>query len=95
MDQEAGRKQEGIIVKKPRKRGGRPPQPPDIKRHYTMLSPEETEEVVDLVADLIVDFIKKKGVESLKDLPDVPGGVGKPEPEPPRDGRSRKGVKRQ
>ena len=34
------------------------PKPPDITRHYTELRPEETRDVVERLADLIVDFVK-------------------------------------
>ncbi len=90
MDQEAGKKKEELTVKKSGKRGGRSPQPPEIKRHYSMLSPEETDELVEDVARLIVEHVKQKGIDSLKGSTGAPGGVDKPEPEPPRDGHSRK-----
>jgi hypothetical protein len=32
----------------------------ELKRHYQEISPKEFEEVVGTVADLIVDFLKKK-----------------------------------
>jgi hypothetical protein len=35
--------------------------PPDITRHYTTLRPEETRDVVERLADLIVDFVKRDG----------------------------------
>jgi len=41
---------------KRRKQG---PIPPEIIRHYEMLSPKETDEVVDSVSGLIVNFVKK------------------------------------
>jgi hypothetical protein len=44
--------------KKPNKRA---PQPPAIIRHYEALTPEETEGVVESVAELIVNFVKKRG----------------------------------
>ena len=45
--------------------------PPDITRHYTKLRPEETRDVVERLADLIVDFVKvdfvkMEGVDSKK-----------------------------
>lgn len=90
MDQEARKKQEGITAKKTRREGRRPPQPPDIKRHYSMLSPEETDELVEDVARLIVEHVKQKGIDSLNGSTGAPGGVDKPEPELPQDGHSRK-----
>lgn len=33
----------------------------NIKRHYTELSEKETEEVVNVLADLIVDYFKSGG----------------------------------
>lgn len=90
MDQEAGKNQDGITVKKTRRGGRRPPPQPDIKRHYTMLSPEETDEFVEELAMLIVEFIKKKGIGSLKGPTGPPGGVDMPETESPRGVRSRK-----
>jgi hypothetical protein len=35
--------------------------PPDITRYYTTLRPEETRDVVERLADLIVDFVKRDG----------------------------------
>jgi hypothetical protein len=32
----------------------------ELKRHYRELSPKEIDELVAIVADLIVDFLKKK-----------------------------------
>ncbi|MHB1013004.1 MAG: hypothetical protein ACYC37_08910, partial [Desulfobacteria bacterium] len=40
--------------------------PPDITRHYTKLRPEETRDIVERLADLIVDFVKMEGVDSVK-----------------------------
>ena len=34
---------------------------PDITRYYTTLRPEETRDVVERFADLIVDFVKRDG----------------------------------
>jgi hypothetical protein len=54
-------------MKKPRKTCGKAgPKPPNITRHYTKLNPVETQDVVEQLADLIVDFVKKNGVDSLK-----------------------------
>jgi len=36
--------------------------PIEITRHYTELSEKETEELVEAVAMLVVEFIKQKGV---------------------------------
>lgn len=36
--------------------------PIELTRHYAELSEEETEELVEAVAMLIVEFIKRKGV---------------------------------
>jgi len=36
--------------------------PIEITRHYAELSEEETEELVEAVAILVVEFIKRKGV---------------------------------
>ncbi len=85
MDKETGKKQNGISVKKTRRGGRRPPPHPDIKRHCSMLSPEETDEFVEELAMLIVEFIKKKGIGSLKGPTDDPGGIDKPESESHRD----------
>jgi hypothetical protein len=37
-----------------------PPPPIELKRHFHTLSEKETDEVVDVVADLIVNFLKAK-----------------------------------
>jgi hypothetical protein len=39
----------------------RTPEPPHLIRHYETLSPQETDKVVESVAELIVNFVKKKG----------------------------------
>lgn len=36
------------------------PPPIELKRHFHTLSEKETDEVVDVVADLIVNFLKAK-----------------------------------
>lgn len=45
----------------------------DLKRHYGELSPREIDEVVEAVADLIVDFLKKRRdpVQSDKPKPEL------------------------
>ena len=54
-------------MKKPGKTCGKAgSKPPDITRHYTKLRPEETRDVVERLADLIVDFVKMEGVDSVK-----------------------------
>jgi len=35
----------------------------EVKRHYHELSPKEVDELVGIVADLIVDFLKKRDPE--------------------------------
>ena len=64
--------------------------PPDITRHYTTLRPEETRDVVEQLADLIVDFVKKNGVDSLKSRTRDPDGIERSKPEPLQDGRTKK-----
>jgi hypothetical protein len=82
---------EGIDLKKPektcRKAGSKPP---DITRHYSMLRPEETRDVVERLADLIVDFVKKSGVDSLKIRTRDPDGIERSKPKPLQDGRTKK-----
>jgi len=52
-------------MKQPKNRPNkRTPQPPAITRHYEMLTREETEGVVESVAELIVNFVKNRGVGS-------------------------------
>lgn len=63
-------------------KGRRQPEPPKIKRHYTTLSPKETQEAVESVAELIVNYVKQKGVAAPK-TPD-PEPAEKPDPEQPR-----------
>jgi len=41
--------------------------PLQIKRHYQKLSPEETNELAGLVADMMVEYIKAKGVPDVKE----------------------------
>jgi len=48
------------------KRTSRRPEPPNLIRHYETLSPKETDEVVDAVAELIVNYVQKRGRDSLK-----------------------------
>lgn len=47
-------------------RGNKRPGPPPlgIKRHYVTLTPKETQDAVESVAELIVNFVKKKGLVS-------------------------------
>ncbi len=40
--------------------------PIEVRRHYAELSEQETEELVEAVAVLIVEFIKRKGVPALR-----------------------------
>lgn len=68
---------------KKKQNGGRPgPQPLQIKRHYSTLTPKETDELVDSVAELIVNYVKTKGGDP-PETPD-PGPVEKPDPEQPQ-----------
>ena len=84
-------KQEGIDVKKPGKTFGKAgSKPPDITRHYTKLRPEETRNVVERLADLIVDFVKMEGVDSVKDRTQIHVSAERSIPEPLRDGRTKK-----
>ena len=47
-------------MKKPKNKGNKQgPQPPEIIRHYETLTPKETDEVVESVVELIVNFVKK------------------------------------
>mgnify|MGYP001291904863 CR=1 FL=1 len=69
--------------------------PPDITRHYTKLRPEETQNFVERLADLIVDFVKMKGVDSVKDRTQIHVSAERSIPEPLRDGRTEKKKKRQ
>jgi hypothetical protein len=64
--------------------------PPYITRHYTMLRPEETRGVVERLADLIVDFVKMEGVDSVKDRTQIHASAERSIPEPLRDGRTGK-----
>ena len=43
--------------------------PIEMKRHYRELSPKEIDEVTEAVADLIVDFLKKKRDPGQTDKP--------------------------
>jgi hypothetical protein len=49
-----------------RKNQARNPEPPQLIRHYETLSAKETDEVVDAVAELIVNYVQKQGRDSLK-----------------------------
>jgi hypothetical protein len=64
--------------------------PPDITRHYTKLRPEETRDVVERLADLIVEFVKESGVDSLKIRTRDPDGIEWSKPKPLQDGRTKK-----
>ncbi|MFQ5745328.1 MAG: hypothetical protein ACE5HV_17370, partial [Acidobacteriota bacterium] len=47
-------------MKKPKHSGKQPrPQPPDVIRHYESLPPDETDEVVETVVDMIVNFQRR------------------------------------
>jgi len=82
-------------MKKPGKACGKAgSKPPDITRHYTTLRPEETRDVVERLADLIVDFVKMKGVESLKDRTQIHASAERSIPEQLRDGRTGKKKKK-
>jgi hypothetical protein len=78
-------------MKKPGKACGKAgSKPPDIPRHYTTLRPEETRDVVERLADLIVDFVKMEGVDSGKDRTQIHASAESSIPEPLRDGRTEK-----
>jgi hypothetical protein len=78
-------------MKKPGKICGKAgPKPPNITRHYTKLSPVETQDVVERLTDLIVDFVKKNGVDSLKIRTRDPDSIERSKPEPLQDGRTKK-----
>jgi len=64
--------------------------PPDITRHYTELSPAETQAVAEKLADFIVDFVKKNGVNSQNNRTREPDGIERSIPEPLRVGRTKK-----
>jgi hypothetical protein len=88
--------QEGIDMKKPGGKCGKAAsKPPDITRHYTKLRPEETRDVVERLADLIVDFVKMEGVDSVKGRTQIHASAERSIPEPLRDGRTEKKKKRQ
>ena len=63
---------------------------PNITRHYTKLSPVETQDVVEQLADLIVVFVKKNGVDSLKIRTRDPDSIERSKYEPLQDGRTKK-----
>jgi hypothetical protein len=82
-------------MKKPGKICGKAgSKPPDITRHYTKLSPVETRGIVEQLTDLIVDFVKKNGVDSLNNQTQEPDGIERSKPEPLRDGRTEKKKKK-
>ena len=68
--------------------------PPDITRHYTELSPAEIQAVIEQLAELIVDFVKKNGVDSVKGRTQIHASAERSIPEPLRDGRTEKKKKR-
>ena len=76
-------------------RGKAGSKPPDITRHYTKLRPAETQAVVEQLADLIVEFVKMEGVDSVKDRTQIHYSVERSKSEPLRDGRTGKKKKRQ
>jgi hypothetical protein len=81
----------GIDMKKSRKKCGKAGSiPPDITRRYTELSPAETQAIVEQLADLIVDSVKKNGVESRNNRTREPYGIERSIPEPLRVGRTKK-----
>ena len=41
----------------------------EVKRHYREMSPKEIDELVSVVADLIVDFLKKRSEPVQSDKP--------------------------
>ena len=47
----------------------------NLKRHYRELSPKEIDELVGIVADLIVDFLKKRTDPGQPDKPVQEQGV--------------------
>ena len=54
-------------MKKPKSHGRKQgPEPPKFTRHYETLTPKETDELVDAVAELFVNFVQKGVVDSLK-----------------------------
>ena len=76
-------------MKKPGKTCGKAgSKPPDITRHYTKLRPEETRDVVERLAELIVDFVKMNGVDSVKGRTQIHASAERSIPEPLRDGRT-------
>ena len=82
-------------MKKPGKTFGKAgSKPPYITRHYTILRPEETRGVVERLADLIVDFIKMEGVDSVKDRAQIHASAERSIPEPLWDDRTEKKKKR-
>jgi hypothetical protein len=68
----------------------RAPQPPHIIRRYETLSPEETDDVVESVADLIVNFVQKTGVGSEGKRPVVDGQSAEEPREPPASGKGKR-----
>ncbi len=60
-----------------------------------MLRPEETRDVVERLAELIVDFVKMEDVDSVKGRTQIHARAEKSIPEPLRDGRTEEKKKRQ
>ncbi len=76
-------------MKKPGKTCGKAgSKPPDITRHYTKLRPEETRDIVERLADLIVDIVKMEGVDSVKNRTQIHASAERSIPEPLRDRRT-------
>jgi hypothetical protein len=71
-------------------RGKTGSKPPDITRHYTKLRPEETRDVVERFAGLIVDFVKMEGGDSVKNRAPIHASAERSIPEPLRDGHTEK-----
>lgn len=69
----------------------RAPQPPAIIRHYETLTPEETEGVVESVAELIVNFVKKRGAVPEAKGSETDGQVSTETPRNPPFGEGKGG----
>jgi hypothetical protein len=63
----------------------RTPEPPHLIRHYETLSPQETDKVVESVAELIVNFVQKRGAAREAKSS---GADGRSSKEAPRNRRS-------
>jgi len=62
---------------------------PSVRGYSQAYFPAFTTEVEQLAA-LIVDFVKKNGVDSLKNRTRDPDGIERSKPEPLQDGRTKK-----